>query len=84
MRPDGLLVDGVAYEIDVHAPWHSRTLDAGFGRLLVPRSEALYWLLESGPGLRLSIEGGRVLQFEANGAPDPSGWIGISPCRSAV
>ena len=81
MRPDGLVIDSVGYVISVHAPWHSRSLDLGAGRLRVPRSEALYWFLESGPGLQLSVEGGRILQFEANGAPDSSGWIAISAGR---
>ena len=78
MRPDGFVVRSVGYEISVQAPRHSRSLDLAAGRLRVQRNEALYWELESGPGQRLSVEGGRIFAFETNSPPDHSGWIAIS------
>ena len=76
-RPDGIIVEDVAYEISLHTRWYVRTGTAS-GRLRVQRNEAMYWFLEIGNGLRLTVTDGRRLLFGLNGAPDHSGWVEIS------
>jgi hypothetical protein len=77
-RPDGLVVRTVPYEISLYARWllrHGRTTSV---RLQIHRQEAMYWFLESGTGLRLTVEDGRRLNFALDGVPDHSGWIRVS------
>lgn len=81
-RPDGRLVEDVAYVLTTHT--RAQQADPArrcTARLRVPRAEALNWFFECRDGLRLQIPDGRVLQFALTRIPDHSSWIEVTAAR---
>lgn len=81
-RPDGRLVEDVAYVLTTHT--RAAQADATrrcTARLRVDRQEALYWFFECRDGLHLEIDDGRVLQFALTHIPDQSHWVEVTAAR---